>query len=793
MERPRGQNGGRSGTQSRQGGPAAPTSQSVKLWHNNFNLDVVKSVRAYQSSFFTKPALPKQQAFLLQRFISKEKKTLLRVFQGDYFPTGDVVYSLHPLKEETYLGDIETFAVWAKPTGEEFTVGELFTDPSKMPEITRFLNVVLKSFMEGLGHKEYGKRSTYFSKDTKPFVLDKGISILPGFKLTIDKYMDTLKLNIDTSFRISSTHSIYYEYSEAIAYATDKDSAKSRFTSDDIVGKSFSILNELNSMVKIAGVDPSKTLRSPSPVEGFKTMKEYFEHKFGVILRESNQFVCFSEFKKRVVVQGDANKRDTVIERTYFPSEILYALGLKDSQKKDFHLMKQVAEHTKMTPEKKMRAIIDCSKLFKSICTGIGLGCSKIEQTPVDSKVLTAPDYTVRKRTNKSKNGLIFFNEEIYSEEAQLKDWAILYECGDAYLDDFYLKMLDSMEKMGVKVEEPYFYPMPNRAKLNDFKDALDEVKEKGYKFVLLLINKQTGDTLYKKIKEFSDLDAQILTQVSIVNDKVFSKRGYFDKINFQICSKLGYPLWIIERPPGLDSKSPMTMIMGADVYHSKGNESVSAVIGTLNQHYSKYVSLSRVQPKRGQEIMTQISEMVIECVEEFKAVNKKLPKRILFFRDGVGDQMIDLVKKHEIEMIKAGLEAKFPNEVPMITFILVTKRVSQKVLEGTAGSMNISNPRSGTIVSAQIIKNDMEFFMVAQNVTEGTANPTRYQIILNECGYTADALHLITFFQSFNYYGWTGAVKVPAVCQYAHKLAYHVGENYRQSNKFMKRNLFYL
>ncbi len=191
---------------------------------------------------------------------------------------------------------------------------------------------------------------------------------------------------------------------------------------------------------------------------------------------------------------------------------------------------------------------------------------------------------------------------------------------------------------------------------------------------------------------------------------------------------------------------------------------------------------------------MDNVSEMVLECVHEFVVFNKgKLPKRILYYRDGVGDTMMDLVMNHELVKIQTGLETKYGAEKPKITFIVVTKRISDKILNGTVGT-GVINPKSGTIVSApEVTKNALEFFMIAQNVTEGTATPTRYQVLLNECGYNADVLHEMTFFQTFNYYGWSGSVKVPAVCQYAHKLAYHVGENYRQSNKFMKLNLYYL
>lgn len=60
-------------------------------------------------------------------------------------------------------------------------------------------------------------------------------------------------------------------------------------------------------------------------------------------------------------------------------------------------------------------------------------------------------------------------------------------------------------------------------------------------------------------------------------------------------------------------------MIIGADVYHSKGKESVSAVVGTINTDYSKFVSLSSVQLKRGQEIMKEVKDMVLDCVNTFE------------------------------------------------------------------------------------------------------------------------------------------------------------------------------
>lgn len=776
------------------------TTTVKTLWTNHFNLDLNYKQQVYMMSLKIKPTVTKDMSYMLGRLVEASKKSITQTIGANYYLTGDVIYALQPLKnpeEEVKLGSVEGFTLYISQTSETFTVGQVFTSECKSPEILRFLNVVLKTFMESRGFKEYGKHASYFNTNEKPVVLDKGISILPGFKITVDKYIDSsLKINIDTCFRISSTECIYYEYLNYVSDARgDKDSARSKFTFENIVGKSFSLQNDLNRMIKIHGVDPKKNLNSPSPVDGYKSMREYFEDKFSTMLREKDQFICFNERKKKLpaseVVTEASKKIQFGLERTYYPSELLYGLGLKDYQKKDFRIMKQVAAVTKMNPQNKMKAIMDCSNLFKSICNGsLDMKMAKKSQTPVECTILNNPEYTIRdNKINKAKDGIIFFKDKIFSN-AELLDWAIIYESTDEYLDDFYNLLEESNSKLGVPMNDPYCYAMPSRPTVQDYKDAIDECKAEKAKIIILIISKATGENLYKKIKEYADLKAHVLTQCTIWNDKTLTKKGFFDKINYQICSKLGYPLWIVQKPQVLQKE--VTMLIGADVYHNKGKESIAAVIATINKDYSKYCSLSNVQSVRGKEIMDNIADMVMECVDTFAATNKKLPKKILYYRDGVGDTMMDLVSKYEIVKIKEMLAEKYPQNTPLLTFVVVTKRISVKSISQEASGQAF-NPQSGTIISSGITKKEMEFFMVAQNVTEGTATPTRYQVLLNECGYSSDILHEITFFQAFNYYGWSGAVKVPAVCQYAHKLAYHVGENYRQSNKFMKQNLYYL
>jgi aubergine len=753
------------------------------VWTNTFQMDLHANTQIYMLSLKVKPMPPSEESFIKEELLKIAAKTLEKLTGAVVFPTGDVVYCLKPLKsEEVEVATHEKgYVMVAIPTNQTFLLSE------KSQEANRLLSVVLKNYMEKAGYAENGKRSCYFNNQKQPYTLhERGISVMPGFKMHIDRYLDGLiRLNIDTVFRISSTYPIYNELHDAITDARDKDGAKAKFISENIIGKSFSVKNDMKKMVLIHGVDSKVTFSSPSPVAGYSNMRAYLEDKFKHKLTKSDQPILFNEKKRKL-----DGLTSTI--RTHYPSEILYALGLKNEQKKDFRLMNELAEFTKHKPDEKKSKIMDFSKSLKMICNEIGLKMSEQPKSSMKCKVLSAPTVEVRNNhKHKCDDGIIFFKQHIYDEAAKLEKFAIVYESDYDFADTFWANLQQEMEKIGAPAkEEPLWLECPQHPTLATYKQLITDAKKEGCTMVILLISKKTGETLYKGIKEFADIKAQVLTQCVKVHPSVNTKRGFFQKLGYQICSKIGYPLWIIEKPRGLEPKEK-TIIIGADVYHQKGKESVAAVVSTLDQHYSKFCSVSSVQPSKGQEIMTNMADLVKECIETFKQKNKFLPKRILLYRDGVGDNMFDLVKTHELGLIKSMLEKEYGQSAPKLTMIIVTKRISKKIIKET--NQGGKNPASGTILDVGIVQNDLEFFMIAQNVTSGTANPTRYQVLVNECGYDSDALEAMTYYQTFGYYNWSGAVKVPAVCQYAHKLAYHVGENYKQASRFMKQYLYYL
>ena len=70
------------------------------------------------------------------------------------------------------------------------------------------------------------------------------------------------------------------------------------------------------------------------------------------------------------------------------------------------------------------------------------------------------------------------------------------------------------------------------------------------------------------------------------------------------------------------------------------------------------------------------------------------------------------------------------------------------------------------------------DFFLVWQSVNQGTVNPTSYNVVKDTSGLLPKHIQALTYKLTHLYYNWPGTVRVPAPCQYAHKLAFLVSSN---------------
>lgn len=143
-------------------------------------------------------------------------------------------------------------------------------------------------------------------------------------------------------------------------------------------------------------------------------------------------------------------------------------------------------------------------------------------------------------------------------------------------------------------------------------------------------------------------------------------------------------------------------------------------------------------------------------------------------YRDGVADSQISAVCSYEIEQLKAG--AKMAGADAELIYLNVNKRVNTRLFGGDPGQFK--NPVPGTVVDKGITDNNLyEFYLISVAAKQGLNMPCKFTVVEDTSKTSPDQIEQLTYKLCHNYYNVSGAIKVPACVQYAHRLAALVGE----------------
>eukprot|EP00826_Nyctotherus_ovalis_P034386 TRINITY_DN2855_c0_g2_i2.p1 TRINITY_DN2855_c0_g2~~TRINITY_DN2855_c0_g2_i2.p1 ORF type:complete len:305 (-),score=84.12 TRINITY_DN2855_c0_g2_i2:98-904(-) len=247
------------------------------------------------------------------------------------------------------------------------------------------------------------------------------------------------------------------------------------------------------------------------------------------------------------------------------------------------------------------------------------------------------------------------------------------------------------------------------------------------------------------------------------------------------MCAKKGGIPWRI-RTVKLDT----TIVIGVDICHSKKsgvNKSYLGFCATMNSAYTSLYSLAYpIAP--GQELMDGLKTCVYSALMKFmeRYEYRIIPKHFIIYRDGVSEGQYGAIIESEVKQItdymasireKLNLTAEVWN--PKITYVAVSKRSNTRLFDQNIdeSSGDVCTARSGTIVTSGITGNMYNFYLISQKVTQGTAIPTHYNVLYDSSSLDPEKLYALTYRLCFLYYNWMGAIRVPAPCHYAHKLAF--------------------
>lgn len=341
---------------------------------------------------------------------------------------------------------------------------------------------------------------------------------------------------------------------------------------------------------------------------------------------------------------------------------------------------------------------------------------------------------------------------------------------------------------------------------------ALEEVCNQNKRLVLVAVSNNQSDR-YSAIKKVCSVrhavPSQVVTRRVMDSRDMRRMRSVATKVAIQINSKIGGMPWSV------DVKLNNVMFIGYDVCHDTRDKSRSygAVVATMDMRRSTRFFSAVSAHQNGEELSNNLSINIIKALKEYKLTHGTLPDRILFYRDGVGEGQTDYVYNHELTHILNQLKQFYGAQPVKLAFVIVSKRINTKFFDERGGN-NVVNVPPGTVVDDVVtLPERYDFFLVSQAVNQGTATPTNYNVLHDSFGLPPDKLQILTykmchlyvskkrliccisfilctnllnseFFECFQY-NWSGTTRVPAVCQYAHKLAFLVG-NYLHASPSM-------
>lgn len=678
--------------------------------------------------------------------------------------------------------DVTVFDLEHPIEGSPIRVTVTYKKQRKLGDCIHLFNVLFKRVMKELKFKLMGRN--HFDPYNPHMIPQHRLEILPGYAVAVDEYEGGLMLCLDVQHRVLRTQTALQLIQDLHQHPD-----KSRFhehVTKALLGAV--VLTKYNN--NTYRVD--EVLWDLHPQDGFKTnsgfitFMDYYKRQYGLEITDLGQPMLLNLQKRKKSMQ--AEEEDI---RISLVPEFCWLTGMTDEMRSDFRVMRDVAEFTRITPQQRKHALntylnsVHNSPEASQILANWGI---KIAGGVIDleARILEAETVMFGKGmavgTDRGTDWSKDQTRLACIQAIDIHDWVIVHTDRDSELArNLSTQFVQFSKTMGCHITPARLYGIKND-RTNNYVSASQEVIKPNVQAIVYIFGSQRED-LYSAVKRLCCASTPIASQVVLSRNLSHAKksRTVMIKLALQLNCKLGGALWALKFP------CKTWMVVGIDVYHSpKSKQSVLGFVSSSNPTFTCWLSQAQFQDR---ELGNNLKIMFMKSLEHFRNINASFPTQVVIFRDSVGEGQFEYCNRHEVIQFEEALRDMNLKET-RVTVIIVQKRINTRLILPNQG-----NPKPGTVIDHTVTKRHyQDFFLVPQCVTQGTVTPTHYVVIHDPAQHKVDNIQRLTFKLCHMYYNWSGTIRVPAPCQYAHKLAGLVGQYIgKQPDASLEDKLYYL
>ncbi|XP_055839653.1 protein piwi [Episyrphus balteatus] len=748
----------------------------ISLQANYFRLLTTPTWRIYQYHVDFSPDIELRR---VRGGILSEHKGLF----GGYIYDGMKMFSTTKLRED--LIKLET----TSKSGEKYMITVKYVGVISMKEwqSLQILNLILRRAMEGLKLQLVGRN--FFDAVAKIDLREHRMQLWPGYQTSIRQHEQDILLCTEITHKVMRTETVY----DILMKCTQESRDFQENFKKHVLG--LTVLTDYNNKTyRINDIDfaanPKKTFKCKEKDMSFI---DYYYQKYKIRIRDAKQPLLISKSKDRQIRGGND-------EFVILIPELCRATGLTDTMRSNFQLMRAMADHTRMNPDRRIERL----RVFNR----------RLLETESSVKVLS--DWNMKLDRNMVEikgrvlepQNIVFFDKRKVTAGEQA-DWTrsfrdnAMFTTPSRGLDRWAVvapnrssrdvrNFVDSLIRAASGMQFQIRRPRENLIfddRNHSYVKAIEDCANDDPQLILCLVPNNNADR-YGSIKKKSCVERAIPTQV-ITHKTATNQRGLMSvatKVAIQINCKLGYAPWMIELPlSGL-------MTIGYDIARATRDKSKAygALVASMDMK-TNATFYSTVSPCHSADSLSnELTISVMKALKQYQREHEKLPARILMYRDGVGEGSLNQLVEHEVKELVSKLEKIYKDQSDkplMFAYIVVSKQINTRFFARGR------NPPPGTVVDDVItLPERYDFYLVSQSVRQGTVSPTCYNVVYSNIKLTPDQLQVLTYKMTHLYYNWSGTTRVPAVCQYAKKLATLVSQNiFQVPSNALEKKLYYL